>query len=59
LLDEPTSGLDDEAQRRVLDAISRLRGQRSVILVTHRAEPLTIADQVVRIEAAGATEYAA
>jgi len=59
LLDEPTSGLDDEAQRSVLDAISRLRGQRSVILVTHRAEPLTIADQVVRIEAAGATEYAA
>ncbi len=51
LLDEPTSGLDDGAQRRVLDAISRLRGQRSVILVTHRAEALTIADQVVRIEA--------
>jgi ABC-type multidrug transport system fused ATPase/permease subunit len=50
LLDEPTSGLDPEAQRRVLAAIARLRGQRTVLLVTHRPEPLTIADVVVRLD---------
>ena len=44
LLDEPTSGLDAESQRRVLGAIARLRGKRTVLLVTHRPEPLAIAD---------------
>jgi ABC-type multidrug transport system fused ATPase/permease subunit len=52
LLDEPTSGLDAESQRRVLEAIARLRGQRTVLIVTHRPEPLAIADTVVRLEAA-------
>jgi ABC-type multidrug transport system fused ATPase/permease subunit len=51
LLDEPTSGLDADAQRRVLDAIVRLRGRRTVLIVTHRPEPLVVADAVVRLEA--------
>ncbi len=50
LLDEPTSGLDADAQRLVLGAVSRLRGHRTVILVTHRPEPLLVADVVVRLE---------
>jgi ABC-type multidrug transport system fused ATPase/permease subunit len=54
LLDEPTSGLDADAQARVLAAIARLRGKRTVILVTHRAEPLTIADHVLRVGARSA-----
>jgi ABC-type transport system involved in cytochrome bd biosynthesis fused ATPase/permease subunit len=52
LLDEPTSGLDDESQRRVLEAIARLRGERTVLIVTHRPEPLAIADRVIRLGAA-------
>jgi ABC-type multidrug transport system fused ATPase/permease subunit len=59
LLDEPTSGLDGEAQRRVLSAIARLRGKRTVLLVTHRPEPMAIADLVVRFDAQGAIERAA
>jgi ABC-type multidrug transport system fused ATPase/permease subunit len=51
LLDEPTSGLDAESQTRVLDAIGRLRGERTVLLVTHRPEPAAIADRVVRLGA--------
>jgi ATP-binding cassette subfamily B protein len=50
LLDEPTSGLDAASQEKVLEAISRLRGRRSVILVTHRPEPLALADVIVRVE---------
>jgi ABC-type multidrug transport system fused ATPase/permease subunit len=53
LLDEPTSGLDPEAEALVLLAIARLRGERSVLLVTHRPEPLVIADRVVRLMAEG------
>ncbi len=49
LLDEPTSGLDARSQEQVLAAIARLRGSRTVLLVTHRAEPLKIADRVVRV----------
>ncbi len=51
LLDEPTSGLDAQSQTLVLDAIARLRGERTVLLVTHRSEPLAIADRVVHLRA--------
>ncbi len=50
LLDEPTSGLDAAAQRAVLDAIAALRGRRTVILVTHRSEPVAIADMVLHLD---------
>jgi ABC-type transport system involved in cytochrome bd biosynthesis fused ATPase/permease subunit len=53
LLDEPTSGLDPASQARVLEAIVALRGQRSVLLVTHRPEPLAIADVVVHVTPSG------
>ena len=59
LLDEPTSGLDPASQQRVLRAIARLRGKRTVLIVTHRPEPLDIADVVVRLDARGAIERAA
>ena len=52
LLDEPTSGLDAVAQASVLAAISRLRGKRTVVLVTHRPEPSAIADRVIRLQSA-------
>ncbi|HEX3771637.1 MAG TPA: ABC transporter ATP-binding protein [Polyangiaceae bacterium] len=59
LLDEPTSGLDAESQRRVLAAIARLRGKRTVLLVTHRPEPMAIADETVHLGAGSAIEDAA
>jgi ABC-type multidrug transport system fused ATPase/permease subunit len=59
LLDEPTSGLDAEAQRLVLESVASLRGRRTVLLVTHRLEPLAVADMVVRLEANGAMQQAA
>jgi ABC-type transport system involved in cytochrome bd biosynthesis fused ATPase/permease subunit len=59
LLDEPTSGLDARAQRHVLDAITRLRGRRTVVIVTHRPEPLAVADLVVHLAAEPRLERAA
>lgn len=49
LLDEPTSALDGPAQARLLEALLRLRRRRTVLLVTHRPEPLAIADVVVEL----------
>jgi ABC-type multidrug transport system fused ATPase/permease subunit len=59
LLDEPTSGLDDRAQAAVLAAIERLRGKRTVLLVTHRPEPLAIADEVIDFSEVASRERAA
>ena len=49
LLDEPTAGLDEAAQKRVLDAIAKLRGSRTILIVTHDDVPLAIADAVLRL----------
>jgi ABC-type transport system involved in cytochrome bd biosynthesis fused ATPase/permease subunit len=50
LLDEPTSSLDPGSQEKMLRAIASLRGKRTVVIVTHRTEPLDIADVVVRLD---------
>jgi ABC-type multidrug transport system fused ATPase/permease subunit len=52
LLDEPTEGLDQQAQELVLGALERLRGKRSVILVTHRPEVAALADRQLRLPGA-------
>jgi ABC-type multidrug transport system fused ATPase/permease subunit len=47
LLDEPTAGLDRDARDRVLAALARLRGERTILLVSHQPEVVAIADQIV------------
>ena len=49
LLDEPIAGLDRDAAARVLEALTRLRGRRSLLVVTHRPEVIAIADRVVNL----------
>jgi ABC-type transport system involved in cytochrome bd biosynthesis fused ATPase/permease subunit len=51
LLDEPTAGLDRDAEALLLEALDRLRHERTIVLVTHHAEPLKVADRVVRLGA--------
>src|SRR5690348_5083904 len=51
LLDEPTAGLDLEAERLVLDALAPLRGRRTMVLVSHVARVVAVADRVVRVGA--------
>ncbi len=46
ILDEPTSALDHQNEQSVLEAIERLKGQTTIILVTHRPERVRKADQV-------------
>ncbi len=49
LLDEPTAGLDRASGIKVLDAIERLKGRRTLIVVTHRPEVMALADRVVNV----------
>jgi ABC-type multidrug transport system fused ATPase/permease subunit len=49
LLDEPTASLDAAAEARFLTTLGRLRGHRTVILVTHRSTTAAAADRVIAL----------
>ncbi len=50
LLDEPTSNLDSLNEAVVLQALARERAGKTVLLVSHRASTMRIADTVVSVE---------
>lgn len=50
ILDEATSALDPPHERRVLDAIDRLRGQLTILIITHRVWTLSGVDVIHVIE---------
>ncbi|KAI2512252.1 hypothetical protein MHU86_2128 [Fragilaria crotonensis] len=49
VLDEPTSALDHEGETAVADAVEACRGSpgRALLLITHRAKSLELADEVI------------
>ena len=46
ILDEATSELDAVTERRVLNEVDRERGERTTIIVAHRLDTITEADQI-------------
>jgi ATP-binding cassette subfamily B protein len=50
ILDEPSAHLDEQAEQTVLEHVTARAGGRAVLLITHRARPLAIADRVLRLE---------
>ncbi|MCI0384748.1 thiol reductant ABC exporter subunit CydD [Streptomyces sp. CNQ085] len=56
LLDEPTAALDGATEEAVVGAIARLARDRTVVLIVHRPALLPLADRVIRLTPAGATE---
>ncbi|QDG63914.1 thiol reductant ABC exporter subunit CydD [Pseudarthrobacter sp. NIBRBAC000502771] len=59
LLDEPTAHLDDASAVIVEDAIRRLRGQVTVVLVAHNQRTRQLADLLVPVAPAARTHAAA
>jgi ATP-binding cassette, subfamily C, bacterial CydD len=53
VLDEPTADLDPDAETAIAEAIGRLAADRTVLLITHRAELARGSDDVVELSAAG------
>ena len=47
VLDEPTADLDPDSEALVAAALERLRGERTILLITHREELARVADRVV------------
>jgi ABC-type multidrug transport system fused ATPase/permease subunit len=50
LLDEMTSALDAASEKTVLNTLEQLRGKHTIIIVTHRPEPLEICNVVLCID---------
>ena len=50
VLDEPTSALDTGSERRVLDSLTSLRGETTVLVVTHRLAVLDVCDHVLSLD---------
>jgi ATP-binding cassette subfamily C protein len=46
ILDEATSALDSEHERRIQDAVDRLRGRITIVIVTHRLTTVRHADAI-------------
>jgi subfamily B ATP-binding cassette protein MsbA len=50
ILDEPTSALDSESERYIQDALARLHGHKTIIVIAHRLATVIQADQLLVIE---------
>ncbi len=50
LLDEPTSNVDSINEGIILKALKKQKGERGIILVSHRESTMAIADRVYRIK---------
>ncbi len=46
LMDEATSALDSESERLVNDAVRRLHGHRTILMIAHRTSTIQMADRV-------------
>jgi ABC-type bacteriocin/lantibiotic exporter with double-glycine peptidase domain len=50
VMDEPTSALDFESERKVMEALERLAGEKTTITIAHRLSTVQSCDRVVLIE---------
>jgi len=56
VLDEATSALDTENERLVQQAIDRLHGELTIVVIAHRLSTVRNADQIVVLEEGGVVE---
>lgn len=50
IFDEATSNIDVESENAILDEIKKLKGEKTVLFITHRLANVTEADEIVVIE---------
>jgi ATP-binding cassette, subfamily B, bacterial len=51
VMDEPTSALDPEHEARIVETLKRIKGQRTIILVSHRLSTVADCDQIFVMDA--------
>jgi ABC-type multidrug transport system fused ATPase/permease subunit len=50
VLDEPTSALDARSEALIRDAIARLKGKATVVIIAHRLSTLNMCDRIMVVE---------
>ncbi len=50
VFDEATSALDLETEAAVMDSVHRLKGQKTLVIVSHRASAIGRCDRIYRVE---------
>ncbi len=50
VMDEITSGLDDLTESKILEEISALRGQKTIVFITHKLSTINICDYVYQLK---------
>ena len=50
ILDEATSALDNDTEKAIMDAINRLHGQKTLVIIAHRLQTIEKCDEVYRVE---------
>ena len=50
IFDEATSSLDNENEEKIIKTIEKLKGDKTIIFVSHRKKPLEICDIIYKIE---------
>lgn len=50
VLDEATSALDSESEKLILKTLQKLKGQVTIILISHSEKPLTICDEIIDLK---------
>ena len=57
VLDEATSALDSETESAVMDAIDRLQGRKTLIIIAHRLTTISGCERVFRVADQKITDY--
>lgn len=55
VLDEATSALDNDTEKAIMEAINRLHGKKTLIIIAHRLQTIEKCDIVYRVENGRAT----
>ncbi len=50
VLDEATSALDNDTEKAIMEAINRLHGRKTLIIIAHRLQTIEQCDMVYRVE---------
>ena len=50
ILDEPTAGLDEVTEQKVLALIKSISTRKTIIIATHRAAVVGIADETLKLD---------
>lgn len=47
ILDEITSALDKDTEKKILETLKELKGSKTMIIISHKDEPLKICDRII------------